>query len=70
MGVLVVLESGFCIAYMSREVGAFVGNPVGGCAVDRDRDRALLLALLGLTITLALFGLLVGSAVASVIRCS
>ncbi|WP_406358069.1 MFS transporter [Streptomyces sp. NBC_00658] len=48
-------------------VGLVVGNLVGGRAADRDRDRALLLALLGLTITLALFGLLAGSATASVI---
>ncbi|WP_371600846.1 MFS transporter [Streptomyces sp. NBC_00564] len=48
-------------------VGLVVGNLVGGRAADRDRDRALLLALLGLTITLAVFGLLAGSATASVI---
>ncbi|WP_217553563.1 MFS transporter [Streptomyces sp. GbtcB6] len=48
-------------------VGLVVGNLVGGRAADRDRDRALILALLGLTVTLALFGLLAGSAVASVV---
>ncbi|WP_371541939.1 MFS transporter [Streptomyces sp. NBC_00554] len=48
-------------------VGLVVGNLVGGRAADRDRDRALLLALLGLTITLAVFGLLADSATASVI---
>ncbi|KOU56381.1 MFS transporter [Streptomyces sp. MMG1533] len=48
-------------------VGLVVGNLVGGRAADRDRDRALVLALLGLTITLAVFGLLAGSATASVI---
>lgn len=47
-------------------VGLVVGNLIGGRAADRDRDRALVLALLGLTVTLALFGLLAGSAVASV----
>ncbi|MDF3148381.1 MULTISPECIES: MFS transporter [unclassified Streptomyces] len=48
-------------------VGLVVGNLIGGRAADRDRDRALVLALLGLTITLAVFGLLADSAVASVI---
>ncbi|GAB2970462.1 hypothetical protein GCM10023080_037530 [Streptomyces pseudoechinosporeus] len=48
-------------------VGLVVGNVIGGRAADRDRDRALVLALLGLTITLAMFGLLAGSATASVI---
>jgi DHA1 family inner membrane transport protein len=48
-------------------VGLVVGNVAGGRAADRDRDRALVLALLGLTITLAVFGLLAGSATASVI---
>jgi DHA1 family inner membrane transport protein len=48
-------------------VGLVVGNLVGGRAADRDRDRALVLALLGLAITLAVFGLLAGSATASVI---
>ncbi|MGY0055757.1 MFS transporter [Streptomyces sp. LZ34] len=47
--------------------GLVVGNLIGGRAADRDRDRALVLALLGLTITLALFGLLADSATASVI---
>ncbi|MEU9153460.1 MFS transporter [Streptomyces sp. NPDC048417] len=46
--------------------GLVVGNLIGGRAADRDRDRALVLALLGLTVTLAVFGLLAGSAVASV----
>ncbi|MFI7299591.1 MFS transporter [Streptomyces sp. NPDC050121] len=48
-------------------LGLVVGNVVGGRAADRDRDRALVLALLGLAVTLAVFGLLAGSAVASVI---
>ncbi|MFI7634479.1 MFS transporter [Nonomuraea sp. NPDC049400] len=48
-------------------VGLVVGNLIGGRAADRDRDRALVFALLGLTITLALFGLLAGNATASVI---
>ncbi|WP_369220814.1 MFS transporter [Streptomyces sp. R39] len=48
-------------------VGLVVGNLIGGRAADRDRDRALVLALLGLTVTLALFGLLAGSAVASAV---
>jgi DHA1 family inner membrane transport protein len=46
-------------------VGLVVGNVVGGRAADRDRDRALVLALLGLT--LALFGLLAENATASVV---
>jgi DHA1 family inner membrane transport protein len=50
-------------------VGLVVGNMIGGRAADRDRDRdrALVSALLGLAITLAVFGLLAGSATASVI---
>ncbi len=48
-------------------VGLVVGNLLGGRAADRDRDRALVLALFGLTLTLALFGLLAGSATASVV---
>ncbi|MFJ8486952.1 MFS transporter [Streptomyces sp. NPDC094038] len=48
-------------------VGLVVGNVIGGRAADRDRDRALVLALLGLTVTLAVFGLLAGSAPASVL---
>ncbi|UUU20169.1 MFS transporter [Streptomyces sp. DSM 40750] len=48
-------------------VGLVVGNLVGGRAADHDRDRALVLALAGLTVTLAAFGLLAGSAVGSVI---
>ncbi|MEV6166637.1 MFS transporter [Streptomyces sp. NPDC051954] len=48
-------------------VGLVVGNLIGGRAADRDRDRALLLALLGLTVTLVVFGLLATSAAASVI---
>jgi DHA1 family inner membrane transport protein len=39
-------------------VGLVAGNLVGGRAADRNRDRALVLALLALTVTLALFGLL------------
>ncbi|MFF3504999.1 MFS transporter [Streptomyces sp. NPDC003247] len=48
-------------------VGLVVGNLIGGRAADRDRDRALVLALVGLTVTLAVFGLLAGSPTASVI---
>ncbi|MDX3247505.1 MFS transporter [Streptomyces sp. ME18-1-4] len=48
-------------------LGLVVGNAVGGRAADRDRDRALVLSLLGLAVTLAVFGLLADSAVASVI---
>ncbi|MER6011887.1 MFS transporter [Streptomyces bluensis] len=48
-------------------VGLVVGNLIGGRAADHDRDRTLILALLGLTITLAVFGLLAGSAIASVV---
>jgi len=48
-------------------VGLVGGNLVGGRAADRDRDRALVLALLGLAVTLAVFGLLAGSATASVV---
>ncbi|KUN30380.1 MFS transporter [Streptomyces antibioticus] len=48
-------------------VGLVVGNVVGGRAADHDRDRALLLALLGLTVTLTVFGLLAASAPASVL---
>ncbi|TDC78490.1 MFS transporter [Streptomyces hainanensis] len=48
-------------------VGLVAGNLVGGRAADRDRDRALVLALLGLTVTLELFGLLAASPVASVV---
>ncbi|MEW2811701.1 MFS transporter [Streptomyces massasporeus] len=48
-------------------VGLVVGNLVGGRAADRDRDRALVLALLGLALTLALFGLLAESGTASVV---
>lgn len=44
-------------------VGLVVGNLVGGRAADRDRDRALV----GLAVTLAVFGLLAGNAIASVI---
>jgi DHA1 family inner membrane transport protein len=47
--------------------GVVVGNLIGGRAADHDRDRTLLLSLLGLTVTLAVFGLLAESAVASVI---
>jgi DHA1 family inner membrane transport protein len=48
-------------------VGLVVGNLVGGRAADHDRDRALVVSLLGLAITLAVFGLLAGSGIASVI---
>ncbi|NUT40542.1 MAG: MFS transporter [Thermoactinospora sp.] len=48
-------------------VGLVVGNLIGGRAADRDRDRALVLSLLGLTVTLVVFGLLAASAVASVV---
>ncbi|QCD56359.1 MFS transporter [Streptomyces hawaiiensis] len=48
-------------------VGLVIGNLVGGRAADRDRDRALVIALLGLALTLALFGLLAESATASVV---
>ncbi|WP_371749229.1 MFS transporter [Streptomyces sp. NBC_00280] len=47
--------------------GLVVGNIVGGRAADRDRDRALVLSLLGLAVTLAVFGLLAGNAAASVV---
>ncbi|MFI6014197.1 MFS transporter [Streptomyces sp. NPDC051243] len=48
-------------------VGLVVGNLIGGRAADGDRDRALVLSLLGLTVTLAVFGLLAASATASVV---
>ncbi|MET7688281.1 MFS transporter [Streptomyces sp. NPDC005483] len=48
-------------------VGLVVGNLIGGRAADHDRDRALVLALAGLTVTLAVFGLLAASATASVV---
>ncbi|MCX4860639.1 MFS transporter [Streptomyces canus] len=48
-------------------VGLVVGNLIGGRAADHDRDRALVLALAGLTVTLAVFGLLAESATASVV---
>ncbi|WP_405654315.1 MFS transporter [Streptomyces sp. NBC_00019] len=48
-------------------VGLVVGNLIGGRAADRDRDHALVLALLGLTVTLAAFGLLATSPTASVL---
>ncbi|WP_328753206.1 MFS transporter [Streptomyces sp. NBC_00285] len=48
-------------------VGLVVGNLVGGRAADHDRDRALLLAPAGLTVTLAVFGLLAANAAASVV---
>ncbi|MHC3472351.1 MFS transporter [Streptomyces sp. 7R007] len=47
--------------------GLVVGNVVGGRAADRDRDRTLVLALFGLAVTLAVFGRLASSPVASVI---
>ncbi|KOV88592.1 MFS transporter [Streptomyces sp. NRRL WC-3618] len=48
-------------------VGLVVGNMIGGRAADIDRDRALLLALSGLTVTLFVFGLLAASATATVL---
>lgn len=48
-------------------VGLVVGNMAGGRAADRDRDRALVLSLLGLAVTLAVFGLLASNAAASVV---
>ncbi|MFF7131202.1 MULTISPECIES: MFS transporter [unclassified Streptomyces] len=48
-------------------VGLVVGNLLGGRAADHDRDRALVLALTGLTLTLAVFGLLATSPTASVV---
>ncbi|MET9787653.1 MFS transporter [Streptomyces canus] len=48
-------------------VGLVVGNLIGGRAADHDRDRALVLALAGLTVTLAVFGLLAESDTASVV---
>ncbi|MEU0945057.1 MFS transporter [Streptomyces canus] len=48
-------------------VGLVVGNMIGGRAADHDRDRTLLLALAGLTVTLAVFGLLAESPTASVV---
>ncbi|MGW7202003.1 MFS transporter [Streptomyces sp. NPDC054837] len=48
-------------------VGLVAGNLIGGRAADQDRDRALVLALLGLTVTLAVFGLLAASPTASVL---
>ncbi|MFD3838519.1 MFS transporter [Streptomyces sp. NPDC058642] len=47
-------------------VGLVAGNLIGGRAADQDRDRALVLALLGLTVTLAVFGLLAAAQIASV----
>ncbi|QUC61634.1 MFS transporter [Streptomyces sp. A2-16] len=48
-------------------VGLVVGNLLGGRAADHDRDRALVLALTGLTLTLTVFGLLATSPTASVV---
>lgn len=48
-------------------VGLVVGNLIGGRAADHDRDRTLVLSLLALTVTLAAFGLLADSTLASVI---
>ncbi len=48
-------------------VGLVVGNLLGGRAADHDRDRTLVLALTGLTVTLTLFGLLAADATASVL---
>jgi len=47
--------------------GLVIGNLVGGRAADRHRDRTLILALTGLTVTLVLFGLLASSPAASVV---
>ncbi|GHH15028.1 MFS transporter [Streptomyces lanatus] len=47
-------------------MGLVVGNAIGGRAADHDRDRALVLSLLGLALVLAAFGLLAHNAVASV----
>jgi DHA1 family inner membrane transport protein len=47
--------------------GLVIGNLAGGRAADRNRDRTLILALTGLTVTLVLFGLLAASPTASVI---
>ncbi|MFJ6737823.1 MFS transporter [Streptomyces sp. NPDC091279] len=47
--------------------GLVIGNVVGGRGADRDRDRTLLVSLAGLAVTLALFGLLAASPVASVV---
>ncbi|MDH6449772.1 MULTISPECIES: MFS transporter [unclassified Streptomyces] len=52
---------------MMYGVGLVVGNLLGGRAADHDRDRALVLALTGLTLTLAVFGLLATSPTASVV---
>lgn len=48
-------------------VGLVVGNLLGGRAADHDRDRARILALLGLTVTLTVFGLPAANATASVV---
>ncbi|MFK4105397.1 MFS transporter [Streptomyces sp. NPDC019531] len=48
-------------------VGLVVGNLFGGRAADQDRDRTLVLALVGLAVTLAVFGLLAADATASVV---
>jgi len=47
--------------------GLVIGNLVGGRAADRNRDRTLILALTGLTLTLVLFGMLASSPAASVV---
>ncbi|MFJ2605587.1 MFS transporter [Streptomyces sp. NPDC087425] len=47
--------------------GLVIGNVAGGRGADRDRDRTLLVSLAGLAVTLALFGLLAASPVASVV---
>jgi DHA1 family inner membrane transport protein len=47
--------------------GLVLGNVVGGRAADRKRDRTLVSALAGLTITLLLFGLTASSRSASVV---
>jgi DHA1 family inner membrane transport protein len=47
--------------------GLVIGNVAGGRGADRDRDLTLIVALAGLTVTLAAFGLLAASPAASVI---
>ena len=47
--------------------GLVLGNLLGGRGADRNRDLTLLLSLAALTATLALFGLLAASPIASVI---
>ncbi|MFF1438971.1 MFS transporter [Streptomyces sp. NPDC058295] len=47
--------------------GLVIGNIVGGRAADRDRDLTLIASLAGLTVTLAVFGLLAADPAASVV---